>query len=83
LQKRVISLTFDRNKQKLKQIVTRISQELLISSILFLIYIQFLFSKIKARYNVSISSYIDNVAIYIEERKNVTILQRAIEIVFL
>jgi len=86
LQKQVISLIFDENKQKSKEIVIEISQELSILPILFLIYIRFLFSHIRARYDVSISSYIDNVTIYVEERniaKNVTILQRIVEIAFL
>jgi len=86
LQERIIILAFDKNKQKLKQIVIEIFQELLILSILFLIYIQFLFSQIRVRYNVSTFSYIDNVAIYIKERnvvKNVTILQRVVDIAFL
>jgi len=85
LQEQIISLAFNKNKQKLKQIVRKISQELLVSLILFLIYIRFLFLQIRARYNVSISSYIDNVTIYIEERKvakNATILQRVIKIAF-
>ncbi len=77
MQKQIISLAFNRNKQKSKQIVTKISQELLILSILFLIYIQFLFLQIRAKYNVFTSSYINNVTICIEKRnivKNVTIL---------
>jgi len=85
LQERVISLAFDGNKQKPKEIVTGISQGLPISLILFLIYIQFLFSQIRARYDVSTPSYIDDVAFYVEGcniAKKVTIFQRAVEIAF-
>ena len=86
LQERVISLAFDGNKQKPKQIAIEIFPESPILSILFLIYIRFLFLQIRARYDVSTSSYIDDVAIYVEGRdivKNVTIFQSAIDIAFL
>jgi len=43
LQEQVVNLVFNKNKQKLKQVATKIFQELLILSILFLIYIRFLF----------------------------------------
>ena len=58
-------------KKAARVIRTEIPQRLLISSILFSIYIGFLFSKIenKAKYaNVKMSSFIDDVAIEVESK---------------
>ena len=68
---RKFELTFDERKQAFRTIRTEISQRLLILSILFSIYIRFLFSKIKnkARYtNIEMPSFIDDVAIGIESK---------------
>ena len=54
--------------------------------ILFLIYIRNLFLKIKAKFlQVQTSSYIDNIALYIERplaKENCRVLQRAVKTVF-
>ncbi len=54
--------------------------------ILFLIYIRYLFSKIRAKFeNLQSLSYIDDVMLYIEGRnidKNVKILKNAAKIAF-
>ncbi len=86
LQNRVIDLAFDDERQKSKKISTEISQDSFISLILFLIYIQYLFSKIRAKFeNLQSLSYIDDVMLYIEERnidKNVKMLKNAAKIAF-
>ena len=64
-----IKLAFDEKKQAARAIRTEISQKSLISSILFSIYIRFLFSEIKneAKYaNIKRPSFIDEVAIEVE-----------------
>jgi len=50
LQNRIIDLAFDDECQKSKKISTEISQDSSISLILFLIYIRYLFSKIRAKF---------------------------------
>ncbi len=86
LQNRVIDLAFDNERQKSKKISTEISQDSFISFILFLIYIQYLFSKIRAKFeNLQSLSYIDDVTLYIEGRnidKNVKMLKNAAKIAF-
>ncbi len=86
LQNRVIDLAFDDERQKSKKISTEISQDSSISLILFLIYIRYLFSKIRAKFeNLQSLSYIDDVTLYIEGRnidKNVKILKNAAKIAF-
>ncbi len=86
LQNRIIDLAFDDERQKLKKISTEISQDSSISLILFLIYIRYLFSKIRAKFeNLQSLSYIDDVTLYIEERnidKNVKMLKNAAKIAF-
>ncbi len=86
LQNRIIDLAFDDECQKLKKISTEISQDSFISLILFLIYIQYLFSKIHAKFeNLQSLSYIDDMTLYIERRnidKNVKILKNAAKIAF-
>ncbi len=86
LQNRIIGLAFDDKCQKSKKISTEISQDSSISLILFLIYIWYLFSKIRAKFeNLQSFSYIDNVTLYIEGRnidKNVKILKNAAKIAF-
>jgi len=86
LQNRVIDLAFDDERQKPKKISTEISQDSSISLILFLIYIRYLFSKIRAKFgNLQSLSYIDDVTLYIEGRnidKNVKILENAAKIAF-
>jgi len=86
LQNRIIDLAFDDEHQKPKKISTEISQDSFISLILFLIYIRYLFSKIRAKFkNLQSLSYIDNVMLYIERRnidKNVKMLENAAKIAF-
>ncbi len=86
LQNRVIDLAFDDERQKSKKISTEISQDSSISLILFLIYIRYLFSKIRAKFgNLQSLSYIDDVTLYIEGRnidKNVKMLENAAKIAF-
>ncbi len=86
LQNQIIDLAFDDERQKSKKISTEISQDSFISLILFLIYIWYLFSKIRAKFkNLQSLSYIDDVMLYIEKRnidKNVKILKNAAKITF-
>ncbi len=86
LQNRIIDLAFHDECQKSKKISTEISQDSFISLILFLIYIQYLFSKIRAKFkNLQSLSYIDDVTLYVEERNidnNVKILKNAAKIAF-
>ena len=86
LQNWIIDLAFDEEHQKSKEIFTEILQELFISLILFLIYIQHLFLKIRARIeNLQSLSYIDDVTLYIEEKsidKNVKKLKKMTKIAF-
>ncbi len=86
LQNWVIDLAFDDERQKSKKISTEISQDSFISLILFLIYIRYLFSKIRAKFeNIQSLSYIDDMMLYIERRnidKNVKMLKNAAKIAF-
>jgi len=86
LQNQVIDLAFDDERQKSKKISTEISQNSFISLILFLIYIQYLFSKIRAKFeNLQSLSYINDMTLYIEGRnidKNVKMLKNAAKIAF-
>jgi hypothetical protein len=86
LQNWVIDLAFNDERQKLKKIITRISQDLFISLIFFLIYIQYLFSKIRAKFkNLQLLSYINDVMLYIKNKnikKNVKMLENAAKIAF-
>ena len=61
LQNRRIQLKFDNNSQEMTNIEVGISQESLISPILFLIYIKFLFTKRKSSTNERILSYLDDI----------------------
>ena len=68
---RKIELAFDEKKQVARAIRTEISQRSSISSILFSIYIRFLFFEIKndIRYaNIKMPSFIDDVAIEVESK---------------
>ncbi len=86
LQNRVIGLAFDGERQKSKEITTGIPQGSPISPILFLIYIRYLFPKIRAKIgNLQSLSYIDDVALYVEGKnidKNVKMLEKAAKIAF-
>jgi len=86
LQNRIIDLAFDNERQKSKKINTEISKDSFISLILFLIYIRYLFSKIRAKFeNLQSFSYIDDVMLYVKKRnidKNVKILKNAAKIAF-
>ena len=67
LQNWVIDLAFDDERQKSKKIITEILQDSSISLILFLIYIEYLFSKIRAKIeNLQSFSYIDDLALYMK-----------------
>ena len=85
---RKIELAFDEKKQAARSIHTEISQKLSISSILFTIYIRFLFSEIKneAKYaNIRMLSFIDDVAIEIESKsaeQNCKVLNKIVQKVF-
>ena len=69
LQKRKTELTFDEERQQIQDIEIEIPQGSSISPILFLIYIRFLFSKIKTKFSqVQKSSYIDDVTLYVTEK---------------
>ena len=66
---RKIELTFDEKKQAARAIRTEISQESSISSILFSIYIRFLFFEIKndiKHAKIKMSSFIDDVVIEVK-----------------
>ena len=86
LQKRKTELTFDGERQQIQNIEIEIPQELSISSILFLIYIRFLFSKIKTKFSqVQKPSYIDDVTLYMTEKsakENSETLQEVTKTVF-
>ncbi len=86
LQNQIIDLAFDDKRQKSKKISTEILQDSFISLILFLIYIWYLFSKIRAKFeNLQSLSYINDVMLYVEKRnidKNVKILKNAAKITF-
>ena len=85
---RKIELTFDDKKSAVRAIRTEISQKSSISSILFSIYIRFLFSEIKndTKYaNIKMSSFIDDVAIEIESKsveQNCKLLNEIVQKVF-
>ena len=81
LEKRKAKLAFNEEKQEIQDIKIEISQGSLISPILFLIYIRFLFSKIKVKFSeVQKPSYIDDVTLYISGKtaeENAKVLQEA------
>ncbi len=68
IKKRRLSLIFDDNQSDFQEIESEISQGSFISLILFLVYIRFLASKIRAIYNCNIASFINDVAIYVENK---------------
>ena len=63
-----IALTFDDQKQHTRHIKTDISQKSSISSILFLIYIRFLFSKIRIKVKTNTSNFIDDIQINVSSK---------------
>ena len=75
--KRSINLIFDEHKSKTYYIESGIPQGSPISPILFLIYIRYLFPKIRMKFNAHSPSFIDDVAIYVE---NKTAIQNCKEI---
>ena len=60
---RSIELAFDGKKQKSRSVRTGIPQGSPILPILFLIYIRFLFPKLKLDMNINSSSFIDDISI--------------------
>ena len=65
---RLIALAFDDQKQHTRQIKIDISQKLSISSILFLIYIWFLFSKIRIKTRISSFNFINDIQISVSSK---------------
>ena len=63
MKNRSIALAFDDQKQHIRQIKIDISQKSSISSILFFIYIRFLFSKIWIKIRISFFSFINDIQI--------------------
>ncbi|SLM40438.1 Reverse transcriptase domain [Lasallia pustulata] len=86
LEKRKAGLPFDGEKQRIQGIEIGIPQGSPISPVLFLIYIRFLFPKIKAKFpEVQKPSYIDDVALYTTGRnaeENAKVLQEVTKTVF-
>ena len=86
LEKRKAELVFNEEKQEIQDIKIEIPLESLISPILFLIYIRFLFSKIKVKFSeVQKPSYINDVTLYISGKtaeENTKVLQEAAKTVF-
>ena len=66
--KQSINLIFDENKSKTYYVESGIPQGSPISPILFLIYIRHLFPKIRMKFNAHSPSFIDDVAIYVENK---------------
>ena len=83
---RSISLAFDDERQSAISVLTEIPQSSLISSILFLIYIRFLFKKIQTTsIQVRSSNYINDVALIVEDKtaeENSQILERISQFIF-
>ena len=65
---RSIALAFDDQKQHTRQIKIDISQKSSISSILFFIYIRFLFSKIRIKIRISSFNFIDDIQINVSSK---------------
>ena len=63
-----INLIFDKHKSKTYYIESRIPQGSPFSPILFLIYIRYLFPKIRMKFNAHSPSFIDDVEIYDENK---------------
>ena len=85
---RKIELAFDDKKQAARAIRTEISQKSSISSILFSIYIRFLFFEIKndIRYaNIKMSSFINDVVIEVKSesaKQNCKLLNKIVQKIF-
>ncbi len=73
---RSIELAFDEKKQEKKQIRIEISQKSSILSILFLIYIRFLFTKLKIDVKIETSSFVNDIMIYTSSKKIETNCER-------
>ena len=66
--KRSVNLIFDENKSKPYYVESGIPQGSPISPILFSIYIRHLFPKVRMKFNAHSPSFIDDVAIYVENK---------------
>ena len=66
--KRSVNLIFDENKSKTYYVESGIPQGSPISPILFSIYIRHLFPKVRMKFNAHSPSFIDDVAIYVENK---------------
>src|SRR6266496_4487520 len=78
---RYIQLAFNENKQEKTRVEIKISQDLFISSILFLIYIKDIFSKINSM-QIRSSSYVDDIELVASSKsikENCLILENAAE----
>ena len=78
---RSIALTFNDQKQHIRQIKIDISQKLSISSILFFIYIRFLFSKIWIKIQISFFNFIDDIQINVSSKNIENNCKTLIEII--
>ena len=78
---RSIALTFDDQKQHTRQIKIDISQKLSISSILFFIYIRFLFSKIRIKIRINSFNFINDIKINVSSKNIENNCKTLIEII--
>ena len=89
LSNRTVSLAFDGEKDSDQKVKSEILQGSSISSILFLIYIRFLFTQVKKQHTdsqIKIPSYIDDVAVTVEGKsaeKNSIMLKKVVKSLFL
>ena len=74
--KRSVNLIFDENKSKTYYVESGIPQGSPISPILFSIYIRHLFPKVRMKFNAHSPSFIDDIAIYVENKTAKTELHR-------
>ncbi len=84
-----VSLVFDEERDSDQKVKSEISQSLSISSILFLIYIRFLFTQVKKQHTdsqIKILSYIDDVTVMVKGKsaeENSIVLKKVVKSLFL